>query len=54
MIDVGNIEIIRPMNNRYNECYGIKTKTPQEIKDEVMELIDKMLTERSEADAGCD
>ena len=45
MIEVGNIEINRPIMSRGYECYGFEPKTAQEVKDEVMELIDNLLSE---------
>lgn len=41
MIEVGNLEINKPMMSGY----GFKQKSPQEIKDEVMKLIDNLLSE---------
>ena len=49
MIEVGNLEINKPMMSGY----GFKQKSPQEIKDEVMKLIDNLLTEGEEDGETC-
>lgn len=43
--EIEEIKMKKPLMSRGFECYGFKDKTPEDIKTEIIEMLDNRITE---------